>query len=65
MRRSSLSLSPTTPFFLSWSLTLESRILAVFPGLLESINAKDYPNAIKWAAIIDNCLQDSVKLLKK
>ncbi|CAI4219326.1 unnamed protein product [Parascedosporium putredinis] len=38
---------------------------AVFPGLLESINAKDYPNAIKWAAIIDNCLQDSVKLLKK
>jgi len=31
---------------------------------LESISSKDYVNAVKWASIIDTCIQNGVKLLK-
>ncbi|SPO07642.1 related to glutamate carboxypeptidase II [Cephalotrichum gorgonifer] len=37
---------------------------AVFPGLLESIEAKDFANAVRWAGIIDTCIADAVKVLE-
>jgi hypothetical protein len=30
---------------------------------MESIDAKDYINAMKWAAIIDNCVVNAIKSL--
>jgi N-acetylated-alpha-linked acidic dipeptidase len=38
-------------------------LLAVFPGLMESIDAKDFINAMKWAAIIDDCIVNAAKSL--
>jgi hypothetical protein len=37
---------------------------AVYPGLMESIDVKDYVNAYKWAAIIHGCLDKARKLLE-
>lgn len=37
---------------------------AVFPGLVEAIEAKDYENALKWIGIIDGTLKRAVKALK-
>ncbi|KAH8682513.1 hypothetical protein BX600DRAFT_375449 [Xylariales sp. PMI_506] len=34
---------------------------AVFPGLVESIDAKDYLNALKWVDIIDDCIKTATK----
>ncbi|KAI1500144.1 hypothetical protein F5X99DRAFT_387147 [Biscogniauxia marginata] len=34
---------------------------AVFPGLVESIDNKDYVNAIKWVEIIDGCIKTATK----
>ncbi|KAI1638741.1 hypothetical protein F4809DRAFT_598799 [Biscogniauxia mediterranea] len=37
---------------------------AVFPGLVESIDDKDFVNAIKWVDIIDNCIKAATKTIK-
>jgi N-acetylated-alpha-linked acidic dipeptidase len=37
--------------------------LAVFPGLVESIDNKDFVNALKWVDIIDNCIKDATKTI--
>lgn len=31
-------------------------LVAVFPGLDESIDAGDYKNALKWVDIIESCI---------
>ncbi|KAH7155408.1 hypothetical protein B0J13DRAFT_545510, partial [Dactylonectria estremocensis] len=36
---------------------------AVFPGLVESIDAKDYVNGLKWAGIIDSCIGNAIQSL--
>ncbi|KPM34516.1 hypothetical protein AK830_g12054 [Neonectria ditissima] len=36
---------------------------AVFPGLVESIDAKDYVNGIKWAGIIQSCITNAINSL--
>ncbi|KYK54633.1 hypothetical protein DCS_06593 [Drechmeria coniospora] len=36
---------------------------AVFPGLMESIDAGDYNNGLKWAGIIDRCVRKAIKSL--
>ncbi|KAF5872082.1 putative pa domain-containing protein [Botrytis fragariae] len=36
---------------------------AVFPGLVESIDAKDYENAEKWIGIIGECLENAAEWL--
>lgn len=38
--------------------------VAVFPGLVESIDAKDYTNGLKWAGIIEQCLAQAIKSLE-
>ena len=38
--------------------------VAVYPGLLESIQAKDFANAVKWAGIIEGCIKDATGILK-
>ncbi|KAF7560908.1 hypothetical protein G7046_g3221 [Stylonectria norvegica] len=37
---------------------------AVFPGLVESIDAKDYVNGLKWAGIIERCITNAIKSLE-
>lgn len=37
---------------------------ATFPGLVESIDDKDFTNAIKWANIIANCIDAATKSLR-
>ncbi|KAK7430209.1 hypothetical protein QQZ08_003184 [Neonectria magnoliae] len=37
---------------------------AVFPGLVESIDAKDYVNGIKWAGIIETCITNAINSLE-
>ncbi|KAI1173569.1 hypothetical protein F4777DRAFT_557296 [Nemania sp. FL0916] len=37
---------------------------AVFPGLVESIDNKDFTNAIKWVGIIDNCIKTATKTMQ-
>ncbi|KAI1812943.1 Zn-dependent exopeptidase [Poronia punctata] len=37
---------------------------AVFPGLVESIDEKDFTNAVKWADIIDNCIKAATATMK-
>ncbi|KAJ8120139.1 hypothetical protein ONZ43_g3079 [Nemania bipapillata] len=37
---------------------------AVFPGLVESIDDKDFTNAIKWIGIIDSCIQTATKTMQ-
>ncbi|CAN8100903.1 unnamed protein product [Discula destructiva] len=37
---------------------------AVFPGLVESIDAKDYTNAIRWTDIIENCIKSATANIK-
>lgn len=37
---------------------------AVFPGLVEAIEAKDFENAQKWVGIIGGTLEKAVKGLK-
>ncbi|KAK9437667.1 glutamate carboxypeptidase 2 [Metarhizium brunneum] len=34
---------------------------AVYPGLVESIDAKDYINGLKWAGIIDRCVNKAAE----
>ncbi|WDK11450.1 PA domain-containing protein [Colletotrichum graminicola] len=34
---------------------------AVFPGLQESIDAKDFDNALKWAGIVNECIASATK----
>lgn len=38
--------------------------VAVFPGLLEGIQAGDFGNAVRWAGIIDGCIKDATGILK-
>lgn len=44
-------------------LTFLAPRLAVFPGLMESIDSEDYDNAVRWAVIIENCILDAAKSL--
>ncbi|KAI1854434.1 hypothetical protein JX265_012468 [Neoarthrinium moseri] len=37
---------------------------AVFPGLVESIDNKDFVNALKWADIIDVCIRTATKTVQ-
>ncbi|OAQ83238.1 peptidase, M28 family [Purpureocillium lilacinum] len=37
---------------------------AVYPGLMESIDAKDYNNGLKWAGIIDRCVVKATHSIK-
>ncbi|KAK7743593.1 hypothetical protein SLS53_004128 [Cytospora paraplurivora] len=37
---------------------------AVFPGLVESIDAKDYTNAIRWADIIEGSIKNATENIK-
>ncbi|KAI0550511.1 hypothetical protein F4679DRAFT_542663 [Xylaria curta] len=37
---------------------------AVFPGLVESIDNKDFTNAIKWVDIIDSCIKTATKTMQ-
>ncbi|KOS19804.1 Vacuolar protein sorting-associated protein 70 [Escovopsis weberi] len=37
---------------------------AVFPGLVESIDAKDYANGLKWARIIKHCVDKAARSLE-
>ncbi|KAK5992737.1 putative glutamate carboxypeptidase [Cladobotryum mycophilum] len=37
---------------------------AVFPGLVESIDAKDYTNGLKWTGIIDHCITNAIKSIE-
>ncbi|EGX91338.1 glutamate carboxypeptidase, putative [Cordyceps militaris CM01] len=37
---------------------------AVYPGLMESIDAKDYSNALKWSGIITKCIRRATKSLQ-
>lgn len=38
--------------------------IAVFPGLVESIDDKDYKNAEKWVGIIEDLLYKASKQLE-
>lgn len=38
---------------------------AVFPGLVESIDNKDFDNAAKWMDIINECIKTATKTVKK
>lgn len=38
--------------------------LAVFPGLDESIDSKDYTNALRWVDIIENSIKHATGNLK-
>lgn len=37
---------------------------AVFPGLVESIDNRDFANAVKWADIINGCIKKATKTIK-
>ncbi|KAI2616006.1 Zn-dependent exopeptidase [Hypoxylon sp. NC1633] len=37
---------------------------AVFPGLVESIDNKDFTNALKWVDIIDDCIRTAIKVIE-
>ncbi|KAI3324863.1 Zn-dependent exopeptidase [Xylariaceae sp. AK1471] len=37
---------------------------AVFPGLVESIDNKDFINALKWVDIIDSCIKTATKTME-
>ncbi|KAI1326168.1 Zn-dependent exopeptidase [Xylariaceae sp. FL0255] len=37
---------------------------AVFPGLVESIDNKDFTNALKWANIIDTCIKTATETMQ-
>lgn len=37
---------------------------AVYPGLMESIDAKDYSNGLKWSGIINKCIRRATKSLQ-
>ncbi|KAI5462120.1 hypothetical protein BGZ63DRAFT_423419 [Mariannaea sp. PMI_226] len=37
---------------------------AVFPGLVESIDAKDYVNGLKWSGIIERCIANALDILE-
>ncbi|RYC56991.1 hypothetical protein CHU98_g9219 [Xylaria longipes] len=37
---------------------------AVFPGLVESIDNKDFTNAIKWVDIIESCIKTATKTMQ-
>ncbi|KAI8623754.1 Zn-dependent exopeptidase [Xylariaceae sp. FL1651] len=37
---------------------------AVFPGLVESIDDKDFTNALKWVGIIDSCIKTATKTME-
>ncbi|KAI0203508.1 hypothetical protein F4808DRAFT_22062 [Astrocystis sublimbata] len=37
---------------------------AVFPGLVESIDNKDFTNAMKWVDIIESCIKTATKTMK-
>ncbi|KAI0466165.1 hypothetical protein F4859DRAFT_333972 [Xylaria cf. heliscus] len=37
---------------------------AVFPGLVESIDNKDFVNAIKWVDIIESCIKTATKTMQ-
>ncbi|KAI1433495.1 Zn-dependent exopeptidase [Xylaria sp. CBS 124048] len=39
-------------------------LLAVFPGLVESIDNNDFTNAMKWVDIIDNCIKTATKTME-
>ncbi|KAI3340594.1 hypothetical protein F4824DRAFT_451415 [Ustulina deusta] len=37
---------------------------AVFPGLVESIDVKDFTNAIKWVGIIESCIKTATETIQ-
>jgi hypothetical protein len=37
--------------------------LAVYPGLMEAIDAKHYSNGLKWAEIVQKCVEKATKVL--
>ncbi|KAJ2971965.1 hypothetical protein NQ176_g7426 [Zarea fungicola] len=37
---------------------------AVYPGLMESIDAQDYSNGLKWSGIINNCIKRATLSLR-
>lgn len=39
------------------------RLTAVYPGLMEAIDAKDYSNGLKWAEIVKKCVEKATKTL--
>jgi len=38
-------------------------VIAVFPGLDESIDKKDFVNTMRWADIIEECIDDATKTI--
>lgn len=46
------------------SLLIQNSRAAVFPGLVESIDNKDFANAVKWADIINGCIKKATKTIK-
>ncbi len=34
---------------------------AVFPGLMESIDDRDWENALKWVDIVESCIRKAAK----
>lgn len=44
--------------------TVLTEITAVFPGLVESVDAKDYNNAVRWAEIIETCIKTATVNIK-
>lgn len=44
--------------------SLANNFAAVYPGLVESIDAQDYMNGLKWAGIIKTCIDKAAKSLE-
>lgn len=44
--------------------TVLTEFAAVFPGLVESVDAKDYNNAVRWAEIIETCIKTATANIK-
>lgn len=43
---------------------LANHLVAVYPGLVESIDAKDYANGLRWAGIIGQCVSNAIKSIE-
>lgn len=50
--------------FYSFIANMTNTIAAVYPGLVESIDAQDYTNGLRWTKIIKKCVEDGLKSLK-
>ncbi|KAH8196282.1 hypothetical protein TruAng_009563 [Truncatella angustata] len=49
----------------SSSVLFTDCLLAVFPGLVESIDNRDFVNAIKWVDIIDGCIKKATTTIDR